>query len=113
MMTPETVFEDTRHRLRKIIEATRKACGSTMRAYKLEAQAVGAPSARWIRKVLGRQDGVTIHAHTYENIKTRYARLFERIEHGAACKSQAAKARVHFAVARIKTRLTARYEVRA
>ena len=76
MVKPEEIFEHVRRRLVALITHERAQTGSTVVAQKAIARRVGV-SHPWIKRIVGRYAGVTIHAHTYLTLEEIYAR-YER-----------------------------------
>lgn len=116
MWTREGIIEKLRPKLVALIAHEKVRIGCQMQAVKRVAKRVGA-SEHWVRRVTGRYGEVSIHGHLLLNILTEYVKM-RRAVHRAARAQRAAQrsetmARVHYGLARIKTRLTGRQEARA
>ena len=83
MLTATHTLDRARSFADMMVRAEWRRHGSKMRAYAEVADLVG-KSPSWLRKLLGRADGIAIGAHEYLNIAAAYAALCERIEAAAA-----------------------------
>lgn len=62
-----------------LVEREERRTGSRMAAYERVSEMVGV-SGSWLRKLLGRHDGLMMEAHEFLNIAAAYRRVCERIE---------------------------------
>jgi hypothetical protein len=79
MTTATETMEMARPLAAALVERMERQFGSRMAAYERVASVVGV-SPSWLRKLLGRQPGLTLEAHEFFNIASAYRSLCARIE---------------------------------
>jgi hypothetical protein len=79
MMTAADTMDQARPMASILVEGAQRRLGSRMAAYDRVASSVGV-SPSWLRKLIGRQPGLALAAHEFENLKLAYRSFCERIE---------------------------------
>jgi hypothetical protein len=79
IVTADDMEERARPVARALVEHHEQLTGSRMAAYEGVAGWIGVSSS-WLRKLIGRQDHIALHAHEYSNLVSVYRSVCERIE---------------------------------
>jgi hypothetical protein len=79
MLTATQSVDQARSLSAALVERAERATRSRMAAYEQVASMVGVSSS-WLRKLIGRQPGLSIEAHEFLNIAEAYRSICRRIE---------------------------------
>lgn len=87
MMTAAETMDQARPLAAAMVERAERQLHSRMAAYERVASVVGV-SPSWLRKLIGRQPGVTVEHHEFYNLAAAYRAVCARIEGEAELERQ-------------------------